>query len=278
MIDPGSCSSAQRPAFFHDSPGKERDGEVGLDYFGARYYSAALGRFTSADPILLMIQRIADPQQLNAYAYMRNNPLAFIDSDGMWLAPVHDEMYLAALPGLTTEQMEALKSESFWMDIFDQTKSNSPEHYMAAPGRSPSQAKNDAEKYISAYKYAAKSALGKGCNHIGDINIKSIKLFAFAAHAIIYGLDPLHVDSDGNPLAWTYGLFASNAIKHAKDEKKLLKSNEYLNYNEHMVDLIRTAFLDVYGPEIAAEAFKERSNPRSGPVDSHHWLPWIERQ
>ena len=29
--------------------GKERDSESGLDYFGARYFSAAQGRFTSAD-------------------------------------------------------------------------------------------------------------------------------------------------------------------------------------------------------------------------------------
>ena len=30
--------------------GKERDAESGLDYFGARYYGSALGRFTSSDP------------------------------------------------------------------------------------------------------------------------------------------------------------------------------------------------------------------------------------
>ena len=30
---------------------KERDAETGLDYFGARYYSGAQGRFTSADPL-----------------------------------------------------------------------------------------------------------------------------------------------------------------------------------------------------------------------------------
>ncbi|HXR74476.1 MAG TPA: RHS repeat-associated core domain-containing protein [Bryobacteraceae bacterium] len=30
--------------------GKERDQETGLDYFGARYYGSALGRFTSVDP------------------------------------------------------------------------------------------------------------------------------------------------------------------------------------------------------------------------------------
>jgi RHS repeat-associated protein len=30
--------------------GKERDAETGLDYFGARYFSSAQGRFTSPDP------------------------------------------------------------------------------------------------------------------------------------------------------------------------------------------------------------------------------------
>jgi hypothetical protein len=30
--------------------GKERDNETGLDYFGARYFSGAQGRFTSPDP------------------------------------------------------------------------------------------------------------------------------------------------------------------------------------------------------------------------------------
>ena len=32
------------------STAKERDAESGLDYFGARYYGSALGRFTSPDP------------------------------------------------------------------------------------------------------------------------------------------------------------------------------------------------------------------------------------
>jgi RHS repeat-associated protein len=31
--------------------GKERDGESGLDYFGARYYGSALGRWTSPEPV-----------------------------------------------------------------------------------------------------------------------------------------------------------------------------------------------------------------------------------
>ena len=63
--------------------GKERDAETGLDYFGARYMSSAQGRFTSVDPIWITKERLLDPQRLNLYAYGRNNPLRFIDPDGM---------------------------------------------------------------------------------------------------------------------------------------------------------------------------------------------------
>jgi RHS repeat-associated protein len=55
----------------------------GLDYFGARYMSSAQGRFTSPDPITVTPARVADPQQLNLYAYGRNNPLKYVDPTGM---------------------------------------------------------------------------------------------------------------------------------------------------------------------------------------------------
>jgi RHS repeat-associated protein len=60
---------------------KERDSETGLDYFGARYFSSAQGRFTSADePFADLNPR--NPQSWNLYTYGRNNPLRFTDSDG----------------------------------------------------------------------------------------------------------------------------------------------------------------------------------------------------
>jgi RHS repeat-associated protein len=61
--------------------GKERDGETGLDYFGARYFSGAQGRFTSTDEPL-NDQEQSDPQSWNLYSYVRNNPLRFIDPTG----------------------------------------------------------------------------------------------------------------------------------------------------------------------------------------------------
>jgi RHS repeat-associated protein len=66
--------------------GKERDAETGLDYFGARYFSAAQGRFTSPDwserPQAVPYANPSDPQTLNLYAYVRNNPLCCSDIDG----------------------------------------------------------------------------------------------------------------------------------------------------------------------------------------------------
>jgi RHS repeat-associated protein len=61
---------------------KERDTESGLDYFGARYYGSALGRFTSPDATFLNIRKVFNPQRWNLYEYGVNNPLKFVDPDG----------------------------------------------------------------------------------------------------------------------------------------------------------------------------------------------------
>jgi RHS repeat-associated protein len=65
----------------HHFTGKERDTESGNDYFGARYYSSAMGRFMSPDDFW-KDTNLADPQSLNKYAYARNNPLRYIDPTG----------------------------------------------------------------------------------------------------------------------------------------------------------------------------------------------------
>ncbi|HWQ55172.1 MAG TPA: RHS repeat-associated core domain-containing protein [Bryobacteraceae bacterium] len=64
--------------------GKERDVETGLDYFGARYFSGAHGRFTSPDAPFAD-QDPADPQSWNLYAYGRNNPLLYTDPSGSYV-------------------------------------------------------------------------------------------------------------------------------------------------------------------------------------------------
>jgi RHS repeat-associated protein len=60
---------------------KERDAETSLDFFGARYFSSAQGRFTGPDPKQFP-HDITDPQSWNKYGYTRNNPLRYVDPDG----------------------------------------------------------------------------------------------------------------------------------------------------------------------------------------------------
>jgi RHS repeat-associated protein len=66
--------------------GKERDTESGLDYFGARYYTNATGRFMSPDwaakPTSVPYADFGDPQSLNLYSYVRNSPIVRVDADG----------------------------------------------------------------------------------------------------------------------------------------------------------------------------------------------------
>src|SRR5579875_3515240 len=62
--------------------GQIRDSETGMDFFTARYYASAVGRFTSPDPMNLGAN-LLDPQTWNAYAYVRNNPLALVDPMGL---------------------------------------------------------------------------------------------------------------------------------------------------------------------------------------------------
>jgi len=57
----------------------QRLDDSGLYYYNARYYDSSIGRFISADSI---VPDAADPQNLNRYSYVLNNPLKYTDPSG----------------------------------------------------------------------------------------------------------------------------------------------------------------------------------------------------
>jgi RHS repeat-associated protein len=81
--DGESCAATPTEHLF---TGKERDSESGNDYFGARYYSSVVGRFLSPDWSAKIMPvpyaKLDDPQSLNLYAYLMNNPLTRFDANG----------------------------------------------------------------------------------------------------------------------------------------------------------------------------------------------------
>lgn len=84
--EPPSPPSTADDATEHHFTGKERDAESGNDYFMARYYNSAMGRFLSPDwaakeePV--PYAKLDNPQTLNLYSYVQNNPLSHVDADG----------------------------------------------------------------------------------------------------------------------------------------------------------------------------------------------------
>jgi RHS repeat-associated protein len=77
-------SGATSQAIGQQFTGMMHDSDTGMDYFYARHYSGAQGRFTSGD-LPFIDQHAADPQSWNLYGYVRNNPLRYVDFDGRFI-------------------------------------------------------------------------------------------------------------------------------------------------------------------------------------------------
>lgn len=100
---PSVAGYTGNPSLKQRFTGKERDEETGLDYFGARYLSGAMGRFTGPDAPLES-GNAKNPQSWNRYAHTFNNPLRFVDPNGLCSAPainqgetgVCGDLYIAA--------------------------------------------------------------------------------------------------------------------------------------------------------------------------------------
>jgi RHS repeat-associated protein len=92
----------------HHFTGKERDQESGNDYFGAGYYASTMGRFLSPDwsakiePV--PYAKLDNPQSLNLYAYVGNNPLSRFDPDGHWVCNGNHDQCAAKQTGLNLAQ------------------------------------------------------------------------------------------------------------------------------------------------------------------------------
>ncbi len=74
----GGIRSGSAPTDFGFT-GQRKDASANLMYYNARYYDTTLGRFVSADSL---VPDRKNPQSLNRYSYVYNNPLKYNDPSG----------------------------------------------------------------------------------------------------------------------------------------------------------------------------------------------------
>jgi RHS repeat-associated protein len=92
--------------------------ELGLLYYGARFYVPGLGRFASADTI---VPNPANPQSYNRYSYVGNRPLNFSDPTGHCEFGLDEngEQIITRFD-CSLDEFDALPAEQrlLWMQIF----------------------------------------------------------------------------------------------------------------------------------------------------------------
>lgn len=181
------------------SPGKERDSESGLDYFGARYNASTMGRFLSPDPSNLSVF-FSNPQSWNRYAYVYNNPLRLTDDNGKWPADIHNQIIDNSFPNLTAAQRQILKNISAQQDSIlmgGQGNSMSFEHAMRGPAQTVAQAQAKYEDFVSGMEDSAQKAqwtfwLKDPLENGESLSDEALARFAEALHAVLDSTSPAH--------------------------------------------------------------------------------------
>jgi hypothetical protein len=199
--------------------------------------------------------RLDNPQSLNLYAYVLNNPVTSVDPDGHWPTDVHDEIIDLAFPGLSDHQRAVLKNASFWMDhcLTCQNASNSYQHFMRAPGQAPGAAKQQAEEFIKVKETQAKNDAGGNTSHTQNIGDPSLNNFGQALHTTADGTSPAHVDADGNPRVWPGIPVTGPELKQVQqhEQEEAHPTSQQL---QGAVGAARQAFAQTYGPRACQSA------------------------
>lgn len=90
LYDPYGATRYGGAGVAYQYTGQRNEANLGIYYYGARWYDPSIGRFMQADTI---VPNPANPQSLNRYSYVLNNPLRYTDPTGMIEEDEQEEAY-----------------------------------------------------------------------------------------------------------------------------------------------------------------------------------------
>lgn len=261
---------------------KERDTETGLDYFGARYYSFAQGRFTSVDPSGRSI-KTSNPQTWNRYVYAINNPLMYVDLNGKWPAGTHDKIIDRAFDTMDKSMKQQIQKGSRQVDLKGANprtlwEANAYQHAMT-PGylvhkyglrNAQSIARGDAINFVETNLASAKTLYDQANRSTTGVQA-SLVVFGAAMHTIMDNWSPAHRDFQvydnstyrglvqADSLGVAALLYGLDMLGHADQESGEPTEDEM----NHMIDEMRLRFYEVYGPDAYNLAISEAEREKT---------------
>ena len=242
--------------------GKERDLETGLDYFGARYMSSAQGRFTSADPSNLSVDFWL-PQTWNRYSYALNNPLAYVDENGLWPTWIHNQIIRQAFPGLTEPQLQALVKASHDTDYVNRVNGLDPQDPAASyvhgmsdglTGQRADDAERAGNSFVTGKEMGAQSAqaLWLASGHTG-ISPNALTAFGNGLHTVTDRTSPEH--RGNQPWYGTNGAAnVGRAIQHVAGESVLRNEPVF----QSGIQAARQFFFETFGSNAYVAATRKK--------------------
>jgi RHS repeat-associated protein len=176
--------------------GQERDAETGNDNFQARYYGSTSGRFMSPDPSGLAFANLSDPQTLNPYSYVYNQPTDAVDLNGLWPTQIHNQIIENAFGSfLTSHQIQILEKASRHQDgLFNggQSARLSYLHGMVGVGGSRIKAMQDASDFARHQTLAVRRIQGVWNGDAASLSDEALKQFGYLLHLFEDERSPAH--------------------------------------------------------------------------------------
>jgi RHS repeat-associated protein len=259
---------------------KERDRESGLDYFGARYYASTHGRFAGVDPSSKSVQ-LKDPQSLNRYNYVLNNPLLYVDRNGKWPTSTHNLIAEKAFPTLDKSWLRAIQTGSRQVDrdgVDPKTlrEANAPQHAMTPGTRvrelgsvsaAQAWARSEAISFVETNLNVA-SGLYEQASYTRTGLEGSLLAFGAAMHTVMDNASPTHRDFQVYDTRQYSGSmlmlpnvpgFVTDMAQHANGESRNPTETEM----NQMVDEMRLRFYEVYGEDAYNRAIPVEERKRT---------------
>ncbi len=242
--------------------GKEKDEDTGLYYYEARYYDSGIGRFTAIDPMAKLSPEtfLKDPQQLNSYTYVRNNPLGAIDPDGLLTIFIHGTV----LPGKNTNPFSEGYMKQVATDLGDNSYTN-----FSWSGTSSEKARTEAARNLESLVRNYEFSEGEQLNIVGHSHGGNVSIEAINTNRMLRNVDNLVLLGAPNRDDYTLDNDNVGAVYNVYSLEDNIQNNWGGEFTTNPAESTYANHPWRAGENVKNLRFRDMNK---GPIETHSWL------